>query len=270
MKKNFFEKHIANSNSNTTQTEINKMHSIGIVVITMVGANICSNEIVAEADKRGLSGKHPEIMTHAFPFALYKECVISKNWDKMAEHILASIEKLKNLGADFIIIPSNTPHYGFKKISETSKLPVINLIELVAEECSNRNYKKVAVLGTLSTMKEGLYDGYLKERNITPVIPGENGCMQINNLIMDEIIPLRESRFSVAKEIAEQTIKNLDCDAVILGCTELPDVYNTANLGKPVIDTTRLLAHKALEIALNPSLLQQQKISNTSNKQLTY
>ncbi len=229
--------------------EQNSMRHIGIVGITTVGACICANEIVAalaRQDSLGL-GEHPEYTMHVFPFAMYKKCVIEKDWDKMADIILMSIDKLKSAGANFIIIPSNTPHYAIEKIKASSPLPVVNLVEITADECKHRGFKKVAVLGTKSTMQDGLYDKELQLREINPVIPEESVRNRVDNLIMNEIIPSQINPITV-QDVAKD-IKKLECDAVILGCTELPEVYNEDNLGLPVVDTTRLLAQKALELS---------------------
>jgi aspartate racemase len=234
--------------------EVHHMKNIGVVAITTVGANICTNEIIAEAARRDPSGKHPEFTLHAFSFDRYKELVIKQDWNTLATLILESIEKLRKIGMDFIIIPSNTPHYGFDKIKSESPLPVINLIEITANECKKHGYKRVAVLGTKSTMLGGLFDTYLKSIDIIPVIPDAKSCEIINNLIMDEIIPFKDTRHAVAMQVAESILKKMDCDAYILGCTELPDVYTKQNLGKPVIDTTRLLSHYALDYSLSPEL----------------
>lgn len=223
------------------------MKHIGIVDITTVGACICANEIVALAARSDSSGRHPEFTMHSFSFDEYKELVISQNWTALAIKILKSIEKLKLAGAEFIIIPSNTPHYGIKLIQEKSSLPVLNLIELTANECHRNGYKRVGVLGTKFTMQAGLYDTYLKERGITPVIPDENTCEKINRLIMEEIIPSKINPKNV--EEVKVLIQQLDCDAVILGCTELPEVFNSQKLGRPAIDTTRLLARVALLVS---------------------
>jgi aspartate racemase len=230
------------------------MKKIGVVAITTVGANICTNEIVAEAARRGGLGKHPDFALHAFSFDRYKKCVVNEDWNSMADLILESIAKLKMIGMDFIIIPSNTPHYGFEKIKTGSPLPVLNLIEITAIECAKHGYKKVAVLGTKSTMLGGLFDEYLTNRNIVPVIPNPQECELINDLIMNEIIPFKDTRHAAAKIVAESTLKKMDCDAYILGCTELPDVYSRENLGKPVIDTTRLLSYYALNYALSSTM----------------
>lgn len=228
------------------------MKHIGIVNITTIGACICANEIVSRAASEDSTGNHPEFTMHAFPFIEYKKLVLSQDWTAIAVKIVDSIKKLQHSGAEFIIIPSNTPHYGIRLIQERSPLPVLNLIELTANECQKKGFRRVAVLGTKFTMQGGLYDNYLKERGITPVIPDERCCEKIHQLIMDEIIPSKINSRSV--EEVRALIQSLECDAVILGCTELPEVFNSTNIGKPAIDTTRLLAHEALAIAMKPSL----------------
>ena len=191
---------------------------------------------------------HPEFITHSLSFGLYKEAVEKRNWNKMAELILQSIEKLEIAGADFIIIPSNTPHYAIEVINLKSKLPVINLIEIVAKKCSDLKLKNVAVLGTNATMQDGLYDSYLKKYGIQPIIPDEETRDRINDLIFNEIIPSTIKKSSVDDVL--QRIKAIPCDGVILGCTELPEVYSFEDIQKPTIDTTRYLA----EVALNEAL----------------
>lgn len=227
-----------------------KFKHIGIVGITTVGACICANEIVAIAAKQDLhhSGVHPEYTLHAFSFEQYKNCVIQKDWNKLADIILDSIHKLKSIGAEFIIIPSNTPHYGIQKIKNYSPLPVLNLIEITADECVKQNFKKVAILGTKSTMQGGLYHNELVLRNIDSVIPEESVCNLIDDLIMNEIIPSKINTQTV-QQVARE-IKKLKCDGIILGCTELPEIYNQENLGMSVVDTTRLLAQKAYEYSI--------------------
>lgn len=225
------------------------MKHIGIVNVTTVGACICANEIVLEANRRGLGDNHPEFTLHAFPFAMYKKLVLEKNWEEIAKLISASILKLKNAGAEFVILPVNTIHYAINEIIESSPLPVLNLIEITTKECVRRNFKKVAVLGTKQTMENGLYDARLKQNGITPIIPPEKIRDKIQYLIFNEILQGRTNSETV--DNLRKDIKQLNCDAVILGCTELPEVYNEENVGVCVIDTTRLLAHKALDYSLN-------------------
>lgn len=223
------------------------MKHIGIVDVTTVGACICANEIVMQSSRIGLKNNHPEFTLHALPFERYKEIVLNRQWDKVAECVLESIAKLKKIGADFIIIPANTIHYAIEKIISLSPLPVLNLVEVTVNECVRRKFKKVAILGTQLTMEEGLYNNKLCEKNITPIIPDIYLREKIQHLIFNEILAGNINPVSVSS-IAEE-IKKMSCDAVILGCTELPEVYSEDSLKISAIDTTRLLAHAALSYA---------------------
>jgi aspartate racemase len=49
-------------------------------------------------------------------------------------------------------------------------------------------------------------------------------------------------------------MKDEACDAVILGCTEIPLIIDDANSPLPTLDSTRLLARAALDRALEGAL----------------
>ncbi len=220
---------------------------IGITIVTMVGATICANEIIRLALLKNSNGAHPEITMHALPFKYYKSAVTTKNWGYIAELILESINKIKAAGADFVIIPSNTPHYAIRSIQQHSPLPVLNLIQLVVEECKKQNYSSATVLGTIATMQDGLYSNALVNAGVKPIIPPQNLCNKINRLIMDQIIPSTID-FRFVEDVGSD-VRLLKSDVAILGCTELPQVYNSTTLKMPVLDTTYILAKSALDFA---------------------
>jgi aspartate racemase len=45
-------------------------------------------------------------------------------------------------------------------------------------------------------------------------------------------------------------MKDVGCDAVVLGCTEIPLIISDSNSALPTLDSTRLLAHAALQRAV--------------------
>ncbi len=47
-----------------------------------------------------------------------------------------------------------------------------------------------------------------------------------------------------------ENLKHRDCDAVILGCTEIPLIVDDTNSSLPTLDSTRLLARAALRRAV--------------------
>lgn len=223
------------------------MKHIGIVDITTVGACMCANEIVSRAAQVNAGGEHPEFTMHSTSFHEYDNLIKSKDWVGLGEKICRSIKKLHSAGAEFIIMPSNTPHFAIDHVQANSPVPVINLIEIVAQDCKAKGFKNVLVLGTKQTMQNQLYDKALKENDIIPIIPNDDDCDQLQELIR-QLIFSKTDPDKVAR--VQERIRSYVCDGIILGCTELPLVYNEDNLGKPVIDTTRFLGQYALNYAM--------------------
>lgn len=233
------------------------MFVIGIVDVTTVGSTICQRRL---NELGGPEGKHPEFAVHSIPFVEYRQAVIDCDWDKVAELVQRSIAKLELLNVDFIIIPSNTPHYAYEKFAAFSKVPILNLIEVTADKCRDLKLKKFAILGTQATMSGGLYQGKLQEQGIELVVPPKHICDSVHHFIMDQIVPGKVDEQTRSCTLA--LIKSIDCDGYIFGCTELPEVYSSADVGKPAVDTTRLLAEVAFDIATHRLPLPSHLVSN--------
>ncbi|MGZ8868966.1 MAG: aspartate/glutamate racemase family protein, partial [Thermoanaerobaculia bacterium] len=76
---------------------------------------------------------------------------------------------------------------------------------------------------------------------------------EINRIIFDELVYglFRPESVAYFQQVIER-MKNDGCDAVILGCTEIPLIMSDANSPLPTLDSTRLLARAALQRALRP------------------
>ena len=224
---------------------------IGIVGVTAEGASLCYKTICSEASKIIGLNRHPEISLHNQSFHKILEPFDKKDWKALAEIINGSINKLASCGANFAIIPANSVHFAFKEIQKISPIPVLSIVEIAAKECKEKKYKTVGILGVGITMSDGLFDEHFKKYGIEPVAPSKTEQKIISDVIYNEIVPAKATNNS-ARKIAEviSSLKKKGCDAVILGCTELPIIIDKSNSPLPFIDTTRLLAAKALEYAL--------------------
>jgi len=220
------------------------MFVIGIVDVTTIGSTICQRRI---NELGGALGDHPEFAVHSIPFKEYRPAVIDKDWKRVAELVSFSIERLSRLNVSFIIIPSNTSHYAYDSFSRNSPVPVLDLIEVTAKACHEAGIKKVAILGTKSTMSGGLYKQKIENKGMTLIVPSEEICEALDKFIMEEIVPGKVNEHTRQKIL--KLIKTIECDGFILGCTELPEVYSAADLGRVAIDTTRLIAEVAFRIA---------------------
>ena len=77
---------------------------------------------------------------------------------------------------------------------------------------------------------------------------------QIDAIIFKELVNgifTEESRLYFNKVIQE--LKNRGCDAVVLGCTEIPLLVDPGDCPLPTLDSTRLLARAALQESLHIS-----------------
>jgi aspartate racemase len=176
------------------------------------------------------------------------------DWDGVASLMVSSAKKLAAAGADFAICPDNTVHRSFEKVIERSPIPLISITETVAKECQSKGYEKVGVLGTKYTMQGPLYRRTLSKLKIETIVPDENDQESINSIIFDEMVrgKITESSSKTIKEVIRK-LKDSGCEAVILGCTEIPLFVDSKNSTLPVVDSTRLLARKALKYSLEKS-----------------
>jgi aspartate racemase len=223
------------------------MKTIGICIPTIEGGVIVHQEIGREAARRSIA--YPQIVTHT---PLYDDLMQALDADErqvLGTVVSDSINRTAKAGADFAIISANTPHVAFDVVTVQANIPVISILDVSAGHCEINGYKTVGILGTSWTVNRRLYDGPLQKRGIAAVYLSEVDQEIVMNAIVKELVngifleTTTNELLRIAKGLATR------CDAIILGCTELPLVLTEENCGIKVVDTTRLLAHAALDYA---------------------
>jgi aspartate racemase len=172
------------------------------------------------------------------------------NWEGVASLMLSSVAKVAKVGADFAICPDNTIHQAFDLVIKKSPIPWLHIADEVVAEGKRQNYKCLGVLGTRFLMEGPVYPTKLAAVGIKHRIPEINDRERINEIIFDELVYgifSSEARAYFNEIIGE--LKNQGCDAVVLGCTEIPLLVTEENSPLPTLDSTRLLARAALKKA---------------------
>ena len=224
---------------------------IGIVGCSAEGAALCYRTICEEGAHALGPYAHPEVSLHTPSLARYVACLDAGDLAGVAGLMLASAHKLAAAGADFLICPDNTIHQAFDLVAPRSPLPWLHIADVVAAEAQARGFRSVGLTGTRWLVDSAVYPDMLAARGIACVRPGQDACSDINRIIMEELVagvikPDSVQRFqAVIGGLREQ-----GCDAVILGCTEIPLIIGDANSPLPTLDSTRLLARAALRKAL--------------------
>ncbi|MED5613059.1 aspartate/glutamate racemase family protein [Janthinobacterium sp. P210005] len=224
---------------------------IGIVGCSAEGAALCYRTICEEGAHALGPYEHPEVSMHTPSLARYVDCLNRGDLAGVAELMLASARKLAAAGADFLICPDNTIHQAFELMAPRSPLPWLHIADVVASEAAARGVQRVGLTGTRWLVDSAVYPDRLAARGIACVRPGEDERSEINRIIMEELVPGVVKGDSVARfQAIIAGLREQGCDAVILGCTEIPLIISDANSPLPTLDSTRLLARAALRQAL--------------------
>jgi aspartate racemase len=224
---------------------------IGIVACSSEGAALCYRTLCTEGARHLGRHAHPEISMHSQSFADYVKCLDRNDWQGVGELMLASANKLAASGADFLICPDNTIHQALPHIQSRSSLPWLHIAEVVAAEAVKRRFTCLGLTGTRWLIDSNVYPEKLEARGLKYLRPSGADRDEINRIIMDELVC---GVFKFAAIAFHQKVigrmKDQGCDAVVLGCTEIPLIINDENSPLPTLDSTRLLARAALRRAM--------------------
>jgi aspartate racemase len=165
--------------------------------------------------------------------------------------MLSSAHKLATIGADFLICPDNTIHQALPHVEPRSPLPWLHIAEVVADHAGARGFRRLGLMGTRWLVDGEVYPDKLAPRGLAWVRPSAGERDEIHRIIMDELVSGVRTPAAVAtfqRIIARMQADG--CDAVVLGCTEIPTLMNDSNSPLPTLDSTRLLARAALRRAV--------------------
>jgi aspartate racemase len=224
---------------------------IGIVAGSSEGAALCYRTICLEAPAIMGEHNHPEITMNSIPMAEHMPLIRAGDWESVAELMAASARKVAQAGADFAICPDNTYHQAFPYLIPRSPIPWLHIARAVAKEAQRLAYARLGILGTKYLMEGPVYPDVLQEFKIDREIPDEADRERINDIIFKELVNglFPEASRLYLNEVTDK-LKARGCDAVVLGCTEIPLIVRPDDCPLPTLDSTRLLARAALKRAV--------------------
>ena len=228
------------------------MKTIGLIGGMSWESTVPYYEIINEAVKKALGGLHSaKIVLYSVEFDEIEKCQASGDWDKSAEILADVAMKLEAAGADFILICTNTMHKVAPQIQAKVNVPIIHIVDAVADVLLSQGISKVGLLGTKYTMTQDFYKQRLIDRGIQVVIPKGQDVEVVNEIIFKELCVgqiREESRRAFSEIIAK--LKEDGAEGVILGCTEIGLLVRQCDSVLPMYDTTVIHAEKAAKLAL--------------------
>ncbi len=226
------------------------MRHVGILAHSFEGATLCFRTACLEGVKRLGAHMHPQITMTCSAMALVLDAWERGDNEQLRGFFMEDAKKLAAAGCDFFVCPDNTAHIALESPGGPFPIPALHIGEVVADEAARQGYRKVGILGTKYTMAGPVYPGALGRRGIGWGVPDEADRRQIDDIIFGELclgIFTNKSRDAYVRIIDK--LANEGCDAVALVCTEIPLLITQEVSPLPILDSTRLLAAAAVDVA---------------------
>ena len=228
-----------------------ELKHIGILAHSFEGAALCYRTMCLEGVRRLGPHRHPEITLTGVGMDDLLPAWDSNDLPTLRAAFFDDAEKLAAAGCDFFVCPDNTAHIALELPGDPFPIPALHIGEIVADEARRRGFRKVGILGTRFTMTGPVYPGALGRRGIACAVPDEADRKIVDDIIFGELC-----LGSFTAKSCEAYVRIIDklkaggCDSVALVCTEIPLLITEDVSPLPILDSTRLLAKAAVDVAI--------------------
>lgn len=197
---------------------------------------------------------YPRMVIASVSFQRYVSWQHEGAWEQIARGLESEFRAVASAGADFALLATNTMHKVLPQID--SPVPVLNVLDAIGRRARSQGIKVVGLTGTRFTMSDGFYAEGLEKRGLSVVLPLEAEQKTIHKIIYDELVLGRVNPSSVSRfmEIA-QGLLTRGAEATLLGCTELELLTREDPSRLSFIDSAKVHADTAWEIATGKSSL---------------
>lgn len=233
------------------------MKTIGLIGGLSWESSAVYYRIINELIREKIGGTHSaKSIMYSVDFAEFEKLQHEGEWDQLTELMINAGMRLKNGGADFIVICTNTMHKMADTVEQQVGIPLLHIADAAAQEVKQKGMQKVALLGTKFTMEQDFYKGRLSQKHgIKVIIPDQDEREIIHSIIYRELVLgkiLKSSREKYKKIIYR--MNSLGAEGIILGCTEIPLLIKQEDSIIPIFDTTQIHARAAVEYSLEKRL----------------
>ena len=200
-------------------------------------------QIISAYRKQKADGSAPAIIINSVDLHKLLDWMAAGEGARVAQYLVAAIEKLAAAGADFGVVAANTFHAVFDEVERGSPIPLISIVVAALDAARELRLKKVGLFGTRFTMQGKFYSDVFSKAGIALVAPKADEQDYIHEKYMSELVKglflpqTRESLLGIVNRMkGEERIEGL-----ILGGTELPLILRDGDCsGIPFLDTTQL------------------------------
>lgn len=189
-----------------------------------------------------LGGLHSaELILASVDFAPIENMQSKGDWNAAASALVTKARQLEKAGAESIVIATNTMHKVAPEIEAAVSIPLIHIVDAIAEHLRQNSINQAGLLGTRFTMQQPFYKDRLEKQGIKVLIPNEDDSKTVDGIIFKELCHGQftgDARKQYLKVIDDLSAKG--AQGVILGCTEIGLLVRQEHSELPLFDTTEV------------------------------
>jgi len=233
------------------------MKALGLLGGMSWESSVVYEKIINKSVRDALGGvASADLIVRSFNFADIEKLQATHDWDSAGEVLARSAADLERVGAEAIVLCTNTMHRVAGAIETAISVPLLHIVDATGKAIQATHVKRVALLGTRYTMEQPFYRDALAERyNLEVVVPSEEERDTIHSIIYDELVQgiINPASREQVLDIIGRMSREDAVQGVIAGCTEIELLVTQDDLDVPYFPTTTLHARHAATFALGQS-----------------
>ena len=211
-------------------------------------------KIISGFQEKTQTQQYPSILINSIDMTRMLDLVANKKFEMLVDYLNDEIQKLKDGGAEFAAMASNTPHIVFHELQKRSRIPLLSIVTAAVEFAKKIGLKKLGLVGTKSTMQNGFYQAEFSNEGIEVVTPPMESQNELHELYMNELVKgiflegTRKKLYDMVRLMRQQD----GIEGLILGGTELPFIIKEEDfINFKLLNTTEIHVERILAYALN-------------------
>ncbi|MEW9548909.1 aspartate/glutamate racemase family protein [Nonomuraea sp. NPDC050783] len=230
------------------------MRAIGLIGGLSWESTVIYYQVVNQRVRERLGGSHSaNSLIWSVDYTTVEDLAFAGRWDEVAALLSGAGRKLQDLGAEVLLVCSNTFSRVSDDVARAVSVPVLHIADTVGAAVRARGLRRVGLLGTRFTMEQPFYRDRLAAHGFDVVVPGREQRELVHRVIFDELV--RGVLSDSSRDVYARIIADLAADgaeAVILGCTEIELLISEKDTAVPLLPSARLHAEAAADFVLTP------------------
>lgn len=200
-------------------------------------------------EKIGSKEDLPELFINSINMYKMFRMLTNGETQEVIHYLTDAVQKLEDVGADFVVMCGNTPHIVFEQIQQKVQVPMISIVEETLIKAQEFRLEKIGLIGTKFTMENDFFRKPFISNNIKIVVPNQSEQEYIHRKIVEELengIVNNESKEEFLS-IINQMIDRDGIQGIVLGCTELPLIIKNDDLNIYSLNTAEIHINKIMD-----------------------